>query len=669
MSKDAAARIEKLTAELNEHNYHYHVLADPTISDQEYDGLLAELQKLEETYPQLRRPDSPAQRVGGESTSEFLTVRHSASMLSLDNSYSREDLLAFDKRVCGALPDEEVEYVAELKIDGVALSLVYQDSLLVQAATRGDGVQGDEITANARTIRSIPLRLRQPGISCEVRGEVYMTHDAFTALNDQRHERQDALFVNPRNATAGSLKLQDSAAVAQRNLRYFAYWLQRDSSETATHMNNLETLRHWGLPCNPATTHCPNIDAVFAFYEHYEAERQNLPYDIDGIVVKVNSLDQQQRLGNTAKSPRSAMAYKFKALQATTTLLDIHLQVGRTGTITPVAILQPVFLAGSTVQRATLHNEEEIHRKDIRLGDTVVLEKGGDVIPKVVEVVTEKRPENTKKFTFPTQCPACQSPLLRDEDEAAIRCDNASCPAQLKRRLEHFVARNAMNAEGVGPAVIEQLVDRQLVADVGDLYNLDEDTLLQLERVGPGLAHNLLTSLEASKSRPFDRVLFALGIRHIGSTVARTLTQHFPTIEQLAAASIEDLESTPEIGPTIALSMHTFLATTAAAELIAKLQSAGLQLAADPPSLPTTESYFTDKATVLTGSLSHYSRDNAANLIQRLGGRIVSSVSKKTDLVIAGEKAGSKLTKAEQLGIEVLSEEEFIAKLQEAGLA
>jgi DNA ligase (NAD+) len=287
----------------------------------------------------------------------------------------------------------------------------------------------------------------------------------------------------------------------------------------------------------------------------------------------------------------------------------------------------------------------------------------------VVEVVTEKRPENTKKFTFPTQCPACQSPLLRDEDEAAIRCDNASCPAQLKRRLEHFVARNAMNAEGVGPAVIEQLVDRQLVADVGDLYNLDEDTLLQLERVGPGLAHNLLTSLEASKSRPFDRVLFALGIRHIGSTVARTLTQHFPTIEQLAAASIEDLESTPEIGPTIALSMHTFLATTAAAELIAKLQSAGLQLAADPPSLPTTESYFTDKATVLTGSLSHYSRDNAANLIQRLGGRIVSSVSKKTDLVIAGEKAGSKLTKAEQLGIEVLSEEEFIAKLQEAGLA
>ena len=588
-------------------------------------------------------------------------------MLSLDNSYSPDDVRDFDRRVRQSLPDEEVEYVAELKIDGVALSLIYEESLLVRAVTRGDGLQGDEITANASTIRAIPLRLREPGISCQVRGEVYMEGADFAEINRRRQAAGEPLFANPRNSTAGSLKLQDPRLVAARPLRFFAYWLAMNDDPAATHSQHLDMLRGWGLPVNSATARCSSLDAVFDFYARYQAERDDLPYEIDGVVIKVGSLDQQERLGATAKSPRSAMAYKFRARQARTLLRDIHLQVGRTGAVTPVAILDPVDLAGSTIQRASLHNEDEIRRKDIRPGDTVILEKGGDVIPKVVEVILEERPAGLKPFEFPRSCPVCQGDLVRDPEEAAIRCENPACSAQLKRRLEHFAGRNAMDVEGLGPAVVEQLVENDLVRDVGDLYSLSLEPLAQLERLAAKSAQNLLDGLAVSRERGFDRVLFALGIRHVGATVARILARHFTAVEKLVQASVEELEAVDEIGPTIARSVRTFFSSDEAGTLIDKLRRAGLQLEMEEPAAESVDSYFTDKTVVLTGSMSRYGRDEAAALIEELGGRTTSSVSKKTDLLIAGEKAGSKLARAQQLGIEVLSEEEFLDRLKEEG--
>ncbi len=662
MSRRAARKIEELTTQLNEHNYRYHVLADPVISDHEYDHLLAELQALEDTHPGLLRPDSPTRRVGGSPASEFPAVRHEIPMLSLDNSYSRADIEAFDVRVRDALPGEKVEYVAELKIDGVALSLRYENSLLIRAATRGNGTQGDEITANARTIRSIPLRLREEGIDCEIRGEVYMSGADFAVLNQQREEGDEPLFANPRNATAGALKLQDPVQVARRHLRFFAYWLHRPAAPAATQLEHLRHLRQWGLPTNPTVAPCPTIKAIFDFYQKYETRRDDLPYEIDGIVIKVDSLDQQQRLGVTAKNPRSAMAFKFSARQAQTVLHQIHLQVGRTGAVTPVAQLEPVLLAGSTIQRASLHNQDEIRRKDIRPGDTVILEKGGDVIPKVVEVVLDKRPADSSPFVFPRHCPVCQGVLVRDPDEAVNRCENPACPAQLKRRLQHFASRNAMDIEGLGPSVVEQLVERNLVQDVGDLYVLDLETLAGLERLAEKSARNLLDGLEASKGRPFDRVLFALGLRHVGSTVALTLGRCFPSINRLAGASVEDLEAVPEIGPTIAHSVSAFFAGPETRVLLKKLQLAGLQLELEE-SAPVA-SYFAGKTLVLTGTMERHTRDEAAALIQQLGGRVASSVSKKTDLVIAGVEAGSKLEKARQLNIAVFSEEEFLQHLR-----
>ena len=664
MSGQAARKIAELTTQLNEHNYRYYVLADPAVPDQGYDRLLVELQKLEEAHPDLLQPDSPSQRVGSPPSSEFPTVVHDIPMLSLDNSYSRAEIEAFDQRVRDALPDEEINYVAELKIDGVALSLRYENSILVRAATRGNGAQGDEITANARTIRSIPLRLRQEGINCEIRGEVYMSADDFNALNQQRKDDDEPLFANPRNATAGSLKLQDSRQVARRHLRFFAYWLHQPNTPVATQLDHLHNLQEWGLPTNSAAAACPNLKDVFYFYQQYEIQRDELPYEIDGIVIKVDDLDQQERLGATAKSPRSAMAFKFSARQARTVLHQIHLQVGRTGAITPVAQLEPVLLAGSTIQRASLHNQNEIQRKDIRPGDTVILEKGGDVIPKVVEVVLEKRPTDSRAFVFPSHCPVCRGRLVRDEDEAASRCENPSCPAQLKRRLQHFASRNAMDIEGLGPAVVEQLVERSLVQDVGDLYALDLEALAGLERLAEKSARNLLDGLKASKKRPFDRVLFALGLRHVGSTVALTLCHSFPSIELLAAANLENLEEVPEIGPTIALSVNAFFASSQTRKLLEKLQQAGLQLALEETATAPVASFFAGKTVVLTGTMKRHSRDEAAAMIQQLGGRVTASISKKTDLLIAGEQAGSKLEKARQFGIAVFSEEEFLRHLQ-----
>ena len=664
----AQRRITELAEQLEEHNHRYHVLADPSISDSAYDELFAELIALEEAWPALALPDSPAQRVGGQPTSEFGTVAHATPMLSLDNSYSRDDVIAFDTRVRNALNEgAEVAYVTELKIDGVALSLVYEDSRLVRAVTRGDGVQGDEITNNARTIGAIPLRLRETGVDCEVRGEVYMTRADFAALNQRQEDHDRPLFANPRNSTAGTLKLQNPKAVAARRLRFYAYWIDRAGTDYGSHARRLDAMQELGLPVNPERARCRSLDEVFAFYERCEAGRDQLPYEVDGVVIKVDLLAQQERLGFTSKSPRSQLAYKFRAQQAHSRLLEIRLQVGRTGTISPVAILEPVRVAGTTVQRATLHNADEIERKDIRIGDLVILEKGGDVIPKVIGAVPAERPAGAVPFVFPEQCPVCGAALVRYAEEVARRCVNPACKGQLKRRLEHFCARNAMDIEGLGTAVVEQLVDRDLVGDVGDLYGLDAAAFEELERLGARSAANLVAALAASRERPFDRVLFGLGILHVGATVARTLARSFPAVEALAAASVEELEAVDEIGPTIARSVCDFFAAPATAALLDKLRGAGLQLAGAVAAAATTDSYFAGKTVVLTGSLETLTRDAAGDLVEHLGGRVGSSVSKKTGLVVAGDKAGSKLAKAEELGVEVLDEEGFLRRLREAG--
>ncbi len=666
----AQERIELLSTQLEEHNHRYHVLADPVISDVEYDRLLAELVRLEKDWPDLAQPDSPARRVGGEPTSDFPTVAHATPMLSLDNSYSREDVVAFDGRVRGALDEgEEVEYVVELKIDGVALSLIYEDSRLLRAVTRGDGVQGDEVTNNARTIGAVPLRLREPGVSCEVRGEVFMTSEDFADLNRRQQEADQPLFANPRNSTAGTLKLQDPKVVAGRRLRYFAYWIDVTGDRCATHQERLHTLRRLGFPVNPEHEMCPGLEEVFAFYDRCEASRDKLPYEVDGVVIKVNSLDQQERLGSTSKSPRSAMAFKFAAEQVRSRLREIRLQVGRTGTISPVAVLEPVTVAGSTVQRATLHNADEIERKDIRVGDLVVIEKGGDVIPKVVRVVMEERPKESQPFRFPEECPACGSRLVRHEEEVSPRCVNPACKGQLKRRLEHFSGRNAMDIEGLGTAVVEQLVEKEMVADVGDLYGLDVETLADLDRLAQKSAENLVKALDESRGRPFDRLLFALGILHVGSTVARTLAARFPSVERLQEAKVEELEEVEEIGPVIARSVREFFDQEATGTLVGKLEKAELQLDAGPAAQeePAADGVFAGKTVVITGTLEGITRDEAGARVESQGGRVVSSVSRNTDLVIAGDKAGSKLARARELGVEVLSEEDLRRRLEEAG--
>ncbi len=666
----AQKRIEQLSTEIEEHNHRYHVLADPVIPDVEYDRLLEELVSLEEDWPDLAQPDSPTRRVGGEPTSDFPTVAHATPMLSLDNSYSREDVVAFDGRVRGALDEgEEVGYVVELKIDGVALSLIYEDSRLLRAVTRGDGVQGDEVTNNARTIGAVPLRLREPGVSCEVRGEVFMTSKDFAHLNRRQQEADQPLFANPRNSTAGTLKLQDPKVVAGRRLRYFAYWIDVAGHRCATHQERLDTLRRLGFPVNPEHEMCPGLEEVFAFYDRCEASRGELPYEVDGVVIKVNSLDQQERLGSTSKSPRSAMAFKFAAEQVRSRLREIRLQVGRTGTISPVAVLDPVTVAGSTVQRATLHNADEIERKDIRVGDLVVIEKGGDVIPKVVRVVMEERPKESQPFRFPEDCPACGSRLVRHEEEVSPRCVNPACKGQLKRRLEHFSGRNAMDIEGLGTAVVEQLVEKEMVADVGDLYGLDVETLADLDRLAQKSAENLVKALDESRGRPFDRLLFALGILHVGSTVARTLAARFPSVERLQEAKVEELEEVEEIGPVIARSVREFFDQEATGTLFGKLRKAKLQLDAEPAAQEESaaDGVFAGKTVVITGTLEGFTRDEAGARVESQGGRVVSSVSRNTDLVIAGDKAGSKLARAVELGVEVLDEEDFRRRLEEAG--
>ncbi len=658
MSKKPPDRIDELVRELNEHNYRYNVLSAPIISDQDFDGLLRELIDLEAEHPDLVRPDSPTQRVGSDLSKTFPTVVHEVPMLSLDNTYSEEEIREFEARMHRELPEEDLNYVTELKIDGVALSLTYENGLLVRGVTRGDGVQGEEITPNVRTIRSVPLRLREPVAFCEVRGEVYLTKGAFETLNRQREQEDENPFANPRNAAAGSLKLQDPRLVAERNLSFFAYFLRSLDLAHTSHAESLDHLEHLGFPVNPERRRCKTPDDIVAYWQKWNRDRDDLPYEIDGIVIKLDTLSQQARLGATAKTPRWAIAYKFSARQAQTRLERITLQIGRTGVITPVAELQPALLAGSTVSRATLHNEEELQRKDIREGDTVILEKGGDVIPKVVEAVLNKRPPDSNPFAFPETCPVCNSPLVRDEAEVAVRCDNARCPAQVKANIRHFASRTAMDIEGLGVALVDQLVDQNLIHDVGDLYSLQAETVAGLERMAEKSAQNLMDALQDSKSRPFHRVLFALGIRHIGATVARSLASACGSIDRLRDASVEELEAVHEIGPAIAQSIHAFLNNDQNREIVEKLRTAGITLETEQ-----TESEgpkpLEGKTVVITGALSRWGRQQAQDLVRSLGGKPTSSVSKKTDLVVAGENAGSKVDKAEKLGIQILDEKAF----------
>lgn len=657
---------EKLRAALRRHDHEYYILSQPSISDMDYDLLMQQLIDLEKQYPALVTPDSPTQRVGGAPSKEFPTVTHDVPMLSLANTYSEEELTDFDRRVKDLLGAQPYQFVAELKIDGVAISLVYKDGLFVQGATRGDGTQGDEITGNLKTIRSIPLRAESgKGLpkDFEVRGEIYMAKKDFEAMNKRQEELGEKTFVNARNTASGTLKLQDPRIVAQRRLQMFTYFLRTSDVALKSHSANLALLRKLGFVVNEHARVCSTIADVKKYCDEWMVKRASLPYDIDGIVIKVDAIAQQQELGAVAKSPRWAIAYKFPAQQMETVLKQITLQVGRVGTVTPVAELDPVFVGGSTVSRATLHNEDYITELDIRIGDTVRVEKGGDVIPKVSGVNLKKRPKSAKRFTFPSKCPECGSRIFRPEEEAAYYCENFECPAQVRGRIEHFAARRAMNIEGLGEAVIDLLVTQGLLHNIADVYGLKKESIASLERMGEKSAQNLLDGITASKQLPFSRVLFGIGIRFVGEGVAKLLADHFTSIEALRAATQEELEQVEGIGPRIAESVFRFFRDKHSAALVKRLEQAGVTMRGAEKKRFTGSSPVTGKTFVLTGGLSSMSRDEAKDRIEALGGKSGSSVSKKTDFVIVGTDAGSKLQKAVELGITTLSEEEFLKML------
>ncbi len=660
-----ARRAAALRKELQEHDHRYYVLAEPVITDEQYDVLMRELMDLEAQYPDLRTADSPTQRVGGEPTKEFAQVRHSPPMLSLANSYSEEEIRDFDRRVRDLLGEEQPAYVAELKFDGVAIALKYHRGVFVQGATRGDGLQGDDITNNLKTVRSLPLRLRtqDPALmTIEVRGEVFMHRKDFDAMNEQRARAGEKTFINPRNATAGTLKMQDPGIVAQRPLKMYAYYLYAGDGGGKSHFQNLQSLKAIGLPVNEHARRCKTIDEVVRFWQQWEQQRDSLPYDIDGVVVKVDSLQQQEKLGTIAKSPRWAIAFKFASRKAETVLKGILLQVGRVGTVTPVAELEPVFVGGTTVSRATLHNIDYIHELDLRIGDTVVVEKGGDVIPKVSGAVLAKRPPRTAQYEMPDTCPVCGSRIYRPEDEANYFCENSDCPAQRKGRIEHFARRGAMDIEGLGEAAVDQLVQLKLVSNVADLYDLRKHRrkLVELERWGEKSTQNLLEGIQASKQQPFHRVLFALGIRHVGAGVAQLLAERFGSMDALRKATEEELQSASGIGPTIAESIAHFFAEKHNREIVRRLGAAGVSM----KTRPAEGGNLAGKTFVLTGTLPGYSREEAKQLIEKQGGRVASSVSKGVDYVLVGDEPGSKLAKAKSLGIPLISEKEFSSMLK-----
>ena len=662
-SMHEAERIAQLRQEIEHHNHLYYIEAKPELSDYEFDKLLEQLIALERQFPDLVTPASPSQRVGGAITREFLTVIHREPMLSLSNTYSPGEVEEFYNRLKKLLALEGVdgqEMVAELKFDGVAISLLYRDGLLFRGATRGDGVQGDDITVNIRTIPTVPLKISEPG-EIEVRGEVFMRKEDFEQLNESRPEEDR--FANPRNATAGALKLQDSAEVARRRMSFVAYYLKGIRDESTSQFTRLKLLEELGFFTGNHYRLCCALHDINEFIAEWSEKRWELPYETDGVVLKLNAVTLWDKLGATAKSPRWAIAWKYPALQAKTALNAVVFQVGRLGTITPVAELEPVLLAGSTVSRSTLHNFDEVERLGVMIHDRVIIEKSGEVIPKVISVVLEERPSDAQPILVPSNCPECGTPLARTEGEVSYFCPNeADCPAQIRGRVLHFASRNAMDIKSLGKALVDQLVASRLVKDVGDLYFLQEPQLENLERMGRKSAQNLVRALDESRTKSYERLLYALGIRHVGRATARELSQASPSLEALMQASEEQLATVPDIGPVVAHSICDYFAKPSVPDFLEKLRAAGLQLRASEPTTQVNQNF--EGLTVLfTGGLDRYDRQKASELVMERGGRVVNSVSKKTGLVVAGHDAGSKLDKALKLAVRVVSEDEFEAML------
>ncbi|MFG6150016.1 NAD-dependent DNA ligase LigA [Halobacillus sp. B23F22_1] len=658
--QEAQQRLDALRNEIHQYNYEYHTLDAPSVSDYEYDKKMRELIDLESEFPDLVTADSPSQRVGAEPLSAFQKVRHNVAMLSLGNSFDEQELRDFDRRVREGT-GEEVTYVCELKIDGLAVSLTYEDGVLVRGATRGDGTVGEDITVNLRTIRTIPLRLHSPE-TVEVRGEAFMPKNSFLKMNEAREEKGEEPFANPRNAAAGSLRQLDPKVAAKRNLDIFLYGVGEWQGESSqSHSERLERMKELGLKTNPEWKKCKSIDEVIDYVHGWVERRPDLDYEIDGIVIKVDRLDQQEALGFTAKSPRWATAYKFPAEEAVTTLKDIELSVGRTGVVTPTAILDPVKVAGTTVQRASLHNEDLIRERDIRIGDTVVIKKAGDIIPEVVRVLVDQRSGEEEPYAMPEHCPECESKLVRLEEEVALRCINPNCQAQLREGLIHFVSRNAMDIDGLGEKVIAQLFQENLIATIADLYKLKREELLQLERMGEKSVENLLNAIEASKANSLEKLLFGLGIRYVGTKAAQTLAQEFETMEALSQTDAENLMLVPEIGEKMADSIARYFSKPQVLDLIDDLKQLGINMEYKGPKKNEgpEDSPFKGKTIVLTGKMENFTRSEAKNIVQELGGKVTGSISKNTDLLIAGEDAGSKYDKAEKLGVEIWNEEEF----------
>jgi DNA ligase (NAD+) len=663
-------RVQWLRDEIRRHDHAYYVEARPVITDREYDALLHELETLEREHPELVTPDSPTQRVSGTPIGTFATVTHARPMLSLANTYSREEVESFDRRVRDGLDGAIPEYVCELKVDGVAMSLTYRNGTLHLAATRGDGETGDDVTQNIRTIKAIPLRVAEVSVNgaplrdFEVRGEVYMLNEDFLAINVDMEERGEKPYANPRNLTAGTLKSKDPKVVAKRTLQFVGYNLDANDATPPTHAACLDVLKQLGFPGGRALRVCSSIDEVMNFIDEWEDKRDSLPFQIDGIVIKVNARRQQDELGFVARSPRWAIAYKYEAKKAQTILEDITLQVGRTGVVTPVAELRPVPLAGSTISRATLHNEDFVRELDLRIGDTVIIEKGGDVIPKVSGVMTTMRPADAVAWHMPTHCPCDHhAPLHRKEGEANWYCDDAGCPWQIRRRLQHFVSRDAMDIDGLGERAIDQFVDAGLLPDIAAIYDLPSrrDAILALDRWAPKSVDRLVAGIDASKQQPYARVLFALGIRFVGEGVAKILARAFPTIDELSTATMEQLTAVSEIGESIATSVIEFFAEPHTADLIARLRAHGVQFEAERTE--QLEQRFAGMTFVLTGELVNMTRREAEERIEALGGKAAGSVSKKTTYVVAGANAGSKLTKAQELGVQVISEDDLLTML------
>lgn len=663
----AQNRIQELSKIIDEHNYHYYVLAEPKISDYEFDMLLEELIKLEKQFPEFLRSDSPSQRVGGQLTKEFATVKHKYPMLSLSNSYSLEEIADFDTRVKKAI-NGEVEYICELKYDGVAIGISYMNGEMVQAVTRGDGVQGDDVTTNVKTIRSVPLRLR-PGDwpkEFEIRGEIFMPRKVFEKLNKEKEEAGEPLLANPRNTAAGTLKMQDSSVVAKRKLDCYLYGIYGNDLPFRNHYESLQKAGEWGFKVPPFVAKCRTLDEIKEFIELWDKERAKLEFDIDGVVIKVNSYDQQRILGFTAKSPRWAIAYKFKAERVATVLEKITYQVGRTGAITPVANLKPVLLAGTIVKRASLHNADIIEKLDVREGDTVFVEKGGEIIPKIVGVDFSKRPKESQLTHYITHCPECGAKLIRAEGEALHYCPNeAGCPPQIKGKMEHFISRRAMNIDSLGGETIEQLYDAGLVNNISDIYDLTKEQLVKLERMGEKSASNLIKGIESSREVPFERVLFALGIRHIGETTARKLAHYFKNIDNLRKATYEELLEVDEVGGKIARSIIDYFNDERNILIIEKLRNKGLKFELSEEHLAAATDKLKGLTFVVSGVFSKFSRDDLKKAIELNGGKNVGSISAKTNYVIAGENMGpAKLEKAEKLGIKIITEDDFIKMIE-----